>query len=79
VLGLEYSVVNHSLEFVNHDTGVHTNHIEGSWASIKLRILIRNRAEDGITDHLFELIWRRSSKKSLWRAFLNALHDVPFD
>jgi transposase-like protein len=77
--GLEHLVVNHSVEFVNKETGVHTNTIEGTWAGIKLRIPLRNRVLEGMTDHLFEFIWRRCHKNDLWAAFLNALCDVSFD
>jgi hypothetical protein len=33
-LGLRHKVVNHSLGFVTQD-GIHTNGIEGFWASVK--------------------------------------------
>ena len=34
-MGYQHYTVNHSKEFVNHDTGFHTNHIEGTWSSLK--------------------------------------------
>lgn len=78
-IGLEHLTVNHSVEFVNQEAGVHTNFIEGSWAGIKMRIPIRSRISNEIGEHLFEFIWRRCHEKDLWTAFLSALSEVAFD
>ena len=78
-LGLEHFVVNHSVEFVDRANNVHTNCIEGTWAGIKIRMPVRNRVLNSITEHLFEFIWRRCHEENLWDGFLHALRDVGYD
>ena len=36
--GFRHEVVNHSLEFVDQDTGAHTQTVEGAWGMCKLEI-----------------------------------------
>ncbi len=79
LFGLEHLTVNHSVEYVNQETGVQTNFIEGSWAGIKMRIPIRSRVSNEIGMHLFEIIWHRCHEKDLWTVFLSALREVAFD
>lgn len=78
-LNMSHFTVNHSLEFKDSTTGVHTNTIEGYWNGIKLSLAPRNRSKDSISDHLFEHIWRRKNKGREWTALLNALQDVSFE
>ena len=66
---------NHSECYVNPDTGVHTNNIEGTWNGIKMSINVRNRISGTINSHLLEYEWRRASSKHIWRAFLNRIKD----
>jgi transposase-like protein len=74
-LRMKHFSVNHSRHFVDSDTGVHTNTIEGTWSGIKFNISPRSRVKDLISLHLLEFIWRRDNAKCLWRAFLNLLQD----
>ena len=64
--------VNHSMEYVNV-AGFHTNHIEGTWNGIKMRIPPQSRTKRRIHGRLFEFIWRRTHESRLWSAFLRAL------
>ena len=69
---------NHSIEYVTTD-GVHTNHIEGSWAGIKQKIPVRARVAGDIGDYLMEFVWRRRNQSDLWNAALFALNEVVFE
>lgn len=71
--------VNHSLQFIDPETGTHTNTIEGTWSGVKVGIPKRNRVAGEIDDHLFEFIWRRTNASDLWGAFLHALHEVSYE
>ena len=79
ILDLTHQVVNHSIGFINPEAGVHTNYIKGTWNGIKLRIPVRNRIQNRISEHFFEFIWKRTHQNNLWNAFLNALKDVSYD
>jgi transposase-like protein len=78
--GLPYThfTVNHSQTFVDADSGVHTNTIEGTWAGVKMRIAPRNR-NSNIQNHLFEFIWRRKYESSLWQRLLHALKETLYE
>jgi hypothetical protein len=78
-LGLAHFNVNHSVEFKNSITGVHTNTINGYWNGIKLCLSARNRTKDAIGPHLHAHIWRRKNKGSEWSALLEAFHVVSFE
>lgn len=77
--GLRHLSVNHSVEFVDSLTGVHTNTVEGTNFAIKRQIPIRCRVRSGIEDHLAEFAWRRRNNDMLWEAFIHALRDVHYD
>jgi transposase-like protein len=72
-LGMMHFTVNHSLGFINPETGVHTNTIEGTWCGIKFKINPRNRVKKFIKGCLEEFIWRRKNKGNLWLALLECL------
>lgn len=74
-----HSTVNHSKNFKDPQTGVHTNTIEGTWAGMKIGIPIRNRSERSIEPYLWEFIWRRKQKDRLWDAFIEALAEIKYD
>lgn len=77
-LNMTHSTVNHSQNFVDPNTGTHTNMIEGLWNGLKLRIPPRNRNKDTIEDHLFEFIWRRNNSNNLWDGFFHALKTTGY-
>jgi transposase-like protein len=72
-LGFIHKTVNHSKNFKDPETGVHTNTIEGTWNGIKLGIPPRNRNKDSVSGHLIEFVWRRKNEANLWNGLLNAL------
>lgn len=75
-LGFQHEVVNHSVNFVDPMTGVHTNSIEGTWNGIKFQVPPRNRTRDDISEHLLEFIWRRKNESNLWDSLIEALKIV---
>lgn len=74
----EHFTVNHSESFVDRETGVHTNSIEGTWRAIKDGIPNRNRVKEGMEEQLWEFIWRRINKDILWDGFVKALIEVKY-
>ena len=54
--------VNHSRNFKDPNTGVHTNTIEGNWCSIKRKIPYRCRTKDLVSLHLVKFMLRRNHK-----------------
>ena len=71
--------VNHSENFVDPETGVHTNAIEGKWAGLKSKIPKKNRNIFQLDDFFWYLIWRERNTGKMWEAFLDLLRDVNFD
>ena len=77
--GMKHMTVNHSKGFINSETGVHTNTVEGTNFAVKRLIPIRCRIRDGIESHLAEFVWRRMNESNLWDAFIGALKDIHYD
>ena len=77
-MGIYHKTVNHSNNFVDPFTGVHTNTIEGLWNSMKLQIKPVHRNKRTIENHLFEFIWRKRNYSNLWKAFINALSKTGY-
>jgi hypothetical protein len=77
-LNMTHQTVNHSENFVDPITGVHTNTIEGFWNGLKYHIAPRNRNQNDIDEHLLEEIWRRKHQGNLWNALLDALKTVGY-
>ena len=72
----QHEVVNHSKRFKNHDTGAHTNTIEGKWCKLKRSIPRQGFREDGVLQgYLGEQMWRHTNKGHLWEAAMSALKD----
>lgn len=73
--GYRHLTVNHSKNFVDPDTGAHTNTIEGTWAAIK-RKLSKRTGSDEFDTYLHEYVWRKHHKQDVMQAFLNAIKEV---
>jgi len=56
---MQHKTVNHSKNFKDSITDIHTNSIEGTWNGLKLRIPIKPYKYDKIDIHISEFIWRR--------------------
>jgi transposase-like protein len=74
-----HRTVNHSMHFVDPETGVHTNSIEGKWAALKRKITLRGRVKETLPEYLFEQIWRTRNKGDLWNAFISSLREVIYE
>ncbi|KMQ86603.1 putative transposase-like protein [Lasius niger] len=61
--GYVYKTVNHSEEFVNHDTGTHTENIESSWRWMRRFLSRGGVCKSNLADHLCEFLWRQRVKK----------------
>ena len=78
-LGFEHSTVNHSQAFKSPINGACTNTAEGLNNGLKMKIMPRNRAKEGIEEHLSEYIWRELYKNNLFDSFISALRDIHYD
>jgi transposase-like protein len=78
-LQMEHHTVNHSVNFVDPETLVHTNMIEGTWNGLKIGIPSRNYKKERVGNHISEFIWRRQNENDLWGAFLKVLSNTEFN
>ena len=60
-LGLNYQMVNHSINFVDPATGVHTQHAESNWCAAKEKFRKKkgNTNPNFLQEYLQEFTWRR--------------------
>lgn len=73
-LGYQHGMVNHSIEFVDNATGVHTNNVERYWALVKLKIKrVSGSSEALLPSYLDEFMWRERFGKTHADAFNNIL------
>lgn len=70
----EHLTVNHTLGFINHVTGVHTNTIEGNWSAIKALIPRRYRNKKYLSTWLQYFMFRRNYNGNCMLNFINLLH-----
>ena len=61
VLGFNHQTVNHSVNFVDPVTGVHSQHAESNWsvAKDKFKKMKGNTNPNFLQEYLKEFIWRR--------------------
>lgn len=73
---VKHCVVNHSVGFIDQETGVHTNTAEGTNYALKRQVPTRSRVKAGIEGHLGEFVWRRQNEDHLWMSFIKALSSI---
>ena len=72
-----HSTVNHSLQFVDPATGVHTQNVESYWNRVKTKLKhMRGCAEHQIPSYLDEFMWRECHGKCASTAWNNILRDI---
>jgi transposase-like protein len=71
-----HRTVNHQEGFIDHETGVHTNVVEGTNCALKRKVPIRSRVKKGIVEHLGEFVWRRQNEGDLWDSFIRAMREI---
>ena len=70
------ATVNHSVEFVDSTTGVHTENVESYWNRVKIKLKrMRGCHELELSGYLDEFMWRERHGKSR-QAFDNILRDI---
>ena len=57
--GFQHLTVNRSLNFVDADTGAHTQNIENTWWVAKRNLPQTGRSRDMFENYLLEFLWRR--------------------
>jgi transposase-like protein len=71
-LQLDHGTVNHSLNFVDPETGVHTQAIESYWAKAKQKFkTMKGVSADALPTYLDERMWRDRFGKTTEAAFKN--------
>lgn len=73
-IGFEHLTVNHSIEFVNDETGAHTQNIEALWNVAKLKLKkLKGTTKELFPTYLIEFLWRRKYGDD---AFMNFIEHV---
>jgi hypothetical protein len=78
-MGRDYThhAVNHSKEFVDEE-GNHTNNMEASWRTIKMKVPTSKRNHHILQGHLFQNMWRNQNIGAIWGSLFQALRDVRY-
>ena len=72
-----HSTVNHSLEFVDPVTGVHTQHVESYWNRCKIRFkAMKGCHESQLPSYLDEFMWRERHGSAANVAMDNIVRDI---
>jgi transposase-like protein len=72
-----HGTVNHSVNFRDEETGVHTNTVEGTNSGLKRMIPVRGRVREGIEGRLAEYVWRRKhDSDNRWQSLMWAIRDI---
>ena len=73
----KHEVVNHSLNFVDPTTGVHTQHIESYWNQVKTKFKRMKGVHTTMVDiHLDEFMWRERHGQTASMALHNLCRHI---
>ena len=73
----EHISVNHSIEFVDAE-GNHSNNMEATWRTVKMRVPTRKRNNHVLQEHLFEVMWHNQNIGAIWQSLLAAVRDIAY-
>ena len=72
-----HSVVNHSINFVDPVTGVHTQNAESYWNRVKTKLKrMKGCRGDQLPSYLDEFMWRERHGTTSREAFDNIIRDI---
>ena len=72
-----HATVNHSLEFVNPVTGVHTQHVESYWNQVKTKFKRMKGVHDTmLSSYLDEYMWRERHGQTGSTAMNSLFRDI---
>jgi transposase-like protein len=72
-----HKTVNHSLGFINHETGIHTNNVEAYWCSVKRVFKKLNGTSRALTPSYLDFhMYCQRFGKSPQELFVNVLTDI---
>ncbi|CAH2084406.1 unnamed protein product [Euphydryas editha] len=74
--GYVHDTVNHNFEFVNSETGAHTQNIESSWRWMRRELSRGGVRSETMADHLCDFLWRRRVKKLNKNPFNELLENI---
>ena len=69
-----HGTVNHSIEFVNLVTGVHTQHVESYWNRVKTKF--KGVQDTMLTSYLDEYMWRERHGRTGSAAINNLFRNI---
>lgn len=73
----QHETVNHSIEFVNPTTGVHTQNVESYWSRAKMKIKRMKGVHDQmLTSYLDEFMWRERHGRTASAALQSICRDI---
>ena len=72
-----HNVVNHSLNFVDPVTGVHTQHVESYWNRVKTKLKRMKGCHAGqLPSYLDEFLWRERYGKTGGEAWIGIIRNI---
>lgn len=72
-----HKTVNHSVQFLDPVTGVHTNHIESYWNRVKSKLKrMKGCSKDLLDSYLDEFLWRERYGSAKKEAFKSLCRDI---